>query len=172
MVRRRSQPQHSFRYVIVRSPTFQDCSFPILIFLIACLPMLRPIYLFIRCRSPLSHESGSFKGTYRRHSTHGSKSHRTALGSVALTNHKNIESDSTYQLANLGQREDSIGGDSIPDYYDGNGRTSQNGHVAVITGKDQSANDLESSAVNGWGGKGGIVVTNEVGVKVSKAQKP
>ncbi|KAF1995209.1 hypothetical protein P154DRAFT_624133 [Amniculicola lignicola CBS 123094] len=137
----------------------------------ACLPLLRPVYLYIRRRNPLSDGSGSSNRTYRRHSTHGSKSHRTALASAALTNHKNIESDSTHQLADLGQREDSIGGDSIADCYDSNGQTSRNGHMAVITGKDHSASYLDSLAANGWGGKGGIVVTNEVGIKVSKVQK-
>ncbi|KAF2868051.1 hypothetical protein BDV95DRAFT_610466 [Massariosphaeria phaeospora] len=139
----------------------------------ACLPTLRPIYLFLRYRNPLSSGSGSFPRTYHRHSAPGSKSHQTPLGSSALTAHnKNIESDSTYQLATLGQRDGSIGSDSIADCYDGNGHSSQNGHSAVITGKELAASDSDSEAVAGlgWGGKGGILVTNEVGVKSSRAR--
>jgi hypothetical protein len=100
---------------------------------------------------------------------HPSKSHGTRLASVTITKTHDIESDSTHQLANLDQYGNSV--DSTTDYYDSEGTTPQNGHKTIITGKRKSASESRDEVARGWENIGGIMVTNEINMKVSKERR-
>jgi hypothetical protein len=126
----------------------------------ACLPMLRPIYLIV-VRRPLTKNSSSG-------SRYNPNSQPTSHKLATLTTHKEIdksESDSTHQLAG-GARAGSISSDSS---YDGHGNTTvivgsadeRMGGVQTRTGRRGSGSELQNL--------GGIVVTTEMGISVSKA---
>lgn len=140
----------------------------------ACLPMLRPIYNLAR-RIPNS-KGSSGGGVYGHASSH--------TGAIKLTtvNIKNKgkgsdDGDSTYKLARSlsGQREGSIGSNSE---YNSNvpahdGRGHGHGPSTVITGqfRQQRQQKPQRSQVvdeERLAGIGGIVVTEEIGVRVSR----
>lgn len=127
----------------------------------ACLPMLRPIWLVV-VRRPLTKNSSSYGSRYNPNSQ-PTTSHKLAT----LTIHNEVdksESDSTHQLAGAA-RAGSISSDSS---FDGHGNTTvivgsaddRAGGVQTRTGRRGSANELQDL--------GGIVVTTEMGVSISK----
>lgn len=144
----------------------------------ACLPMLRPIYAFIR-RTPLSH--GSSDGTYL-----GNKS--SSAGAVKLTTITTVkrkngktspdsDGDSTYKLQGSslgGQREGSIGSAENSEYLghaDSQDKILQGPSTVIITGQAMDTDQKQREEdVERWAGIGGIMVTKDVGVRVSRTK--
>jgi hypothetical protein len=134
----------------------------------ACLPMLRPIWLLVTRRSLTKGSSGPYdahsSGTFPLSAGNGTKLHTITVSKPS--GGAESDGDSTHKLAGAAShREGSISSASNSDYHahDAN----MFGPSTVITGQNPGRGQ-ELGAGEGRGG--GIVVTNEIGVKVSRVK--
>lgn len=122
--------------------------------------MLRPIYL-LATNHPLSNRGASSgTGAYAHQSSAGG----TKLATIAKTQREiDEDGDSTYKLAGSEHRGGSISEGSEYHAHDGQAI----GPNTIITGRERGEGEEVDER---WAGVGGIVVTNEIGVRVSRAK--
>ncbi|KAF2489885.1 hypothetical protein BU16DRAFT_544240 [Lophium mytilinum] len=144
----------------------------------ACLPMLRPIWLLATRHSLSKGTSSGNNGPYAAQSsdmfTHQASAGGKELGTITINKKSRAsdeegDGDSTYKLASSSHREGSISDNS--DYHGYTHDGNLHGPSTVITGQNRSGEDRDAEeSWAGIGGMRGIVVTNEIGVRVSRAK--
>ena len=129
--------------------------------------MLRPVYLLV-ARRPLT-KTGSSGSHYHRQPSSINASHKLNTLTVQKEVDKS-ESDSTHQLAGTTVRDGSISSNS--DYNEPRNENAH-GNCTIIVGSAEEGSKIpgdEAGPPEGgaWPNMGGIVVTNETSVRISR----